>query len=540
MMASRLRCLIATGRLLLAVALGIVLTPVINRAYAQTPKTTGSGTKVQRFADACQSAGPKGCVALAAEAMGGAEQLKSIKSMSYESIGHTLLVEQSYRQDPFITSYERAKVKVDFEHGRIRTESQLTWPESDPGQAESQSVLVAGLEGCVHKLPAPSGAASGDTPCSLSQINWVRDLFGLDPLVLLATAEHASDLHFGPVEVVRSTPHSVLAFTWNQIPVRILINRFNHLPDAVETEEQFQDHWYQWGDVHRRIYFENWVTTQGIRYPTNSVEERNGTLWQSKQMIDVKFDVALDASNFEMDSKVAGLGAKSPGWERPFNPKNATELAPGVTFFPGAWNATLIKQNDGVVILEAPISGTYVAGVIEEAKKRYAGLPISAVLSTSDSWPHVGGVRQAVASKLPVYILDLNQPLLDRLIAAKHDLHPDSLAKTPQKAQWRIVSQQTTIGSGENRLQLYPLRGPSTERQYMVYFPEHQLLYASDTLALNDDGSLYDPELMREVMESVQREGLQVRTVFAMHQGPTPWSDVVNLVQKAMHAAPGA
>ena len=84
-------------------------------------------------------------------------------------------------------------------------------------------------------------------------------------------------------------------------------------------------------------------------------------------------------------------------------------------------------------------------------------------------------------------------------------------------------------------MELYPLRGATTERQYMVYFPEHRLLYASDTLAINDDGSLYDPELMREVMEAVQRESLQVETVFAMHQAPMPWNDVVKLVQNAMH-----
>jgi len=40
------------------------------------------------------------------------------------------------------------------------------------------------------------------------------------------------------------------------------------------------------------------------------------------------------------------------------------------------------------------------------------------VLSTSDSWPHTGGVRQAVAMDLPVYILDLNRPLLDRMMSA--------------------------------------------------------------------------------------------------------------------------
>ena len=82
-------------------------------------------------------------------------------------------------------------------------------------------------------------------------------------------------------------------------------------------------------------------------------------------------------------------------------------------------------------------------------------------------------------------------------------------------------------------LELYPLRGASTERQYMVYFPQHHLLYASDTLALNDDGTLYDPELMHEVAQAVTRENLQVETVFAMHQTPIPWAQVTAALEKA-------
>jgi hypothetical protein len=85
-------------------------------------------------------------------------------------------------------------------------------------------------------------------------------------------------------------------------------------------------------------------------------------------------------------------------------------------------------------------------------------------------------------------------------------------------------------------MELYPLRGASTERQYMVYFPEFHLLYASDTLALNNDGSLYDPELMNEVAQAVKRENLTVDKVYAMHQGPVAWSQVMALIQKAQGA----
>ena len=527
--------------LALIAGLGLVLalglsSPNARASCASSSNVEGGGTEAKSKADnACPSAGPKGCLELALEAMGGSARLEGIKNMSFEAVGHTLLVEQSYRQYPFITSYERMSARVDFAGNRIRVETHEIWPESDPGQAESDSTMVAGPEGCVRKARDASGKPASDSPCSLADIDWERDALALGPLRLLRTALGALDLHFSSAETVRSTSHTVLAFSWQGMPVRIMLNPFNHLPDAVEKVAQFHDHWYPWGDVRQRIYFDNWQTVRGIRYPTNQVEERNGVLWKSTQFLDLKFEVPRDAALFNMDAKTARLGAQSKGWERSFEAKTATQLAPGITLFPGAWNATLVKQEDGIAVLEAPVSGTYVAGVMAEAKKQYPNLPLTAVMSTSDSWPHVGGVRQAVALNLPVYILDLNKPLLDRLIAAKHELHPDLLAETPRGPVWRIVSQKTSLGSGENRMELYPLRGASTERQYLVYFPQHHLLYASDTLAINDDGTLYDPELMREVVEAVEREGLEVSTVFAMHHGPVAWTSVVALVKKALN-----
>jgi len=53
---------------------------------------------------------------------------------------------------------------------------------------------------------------------------------------------------------------------------------------------------------------------------------------------------------------------------------------------------------------------------------------------------------------------------------------------------------------------------------------------------LNDDGTLYDPELMNEVAQAVKRENLTVDTVFAMHQGPLPWEQVLALIEKSRHS----
>jgi len=472
------------------------------------------------------------CVTAALEAMGGRERLQQVTSVRLQTVGHTLLMEQSYRQAPFIAAYQRGHTTMDFANQRLLTEAKLTWPESDPNQSDSETTLAVGSKGGVYHTKF------GDSPCSLADLDASREALALGPARVLLTAADASDLHFEPPETLRTTSHAVVAFSWRHIPVRVLLNPFNHLPDAVETTQVFHDFWYFWGDVQQRIYFDNWKLIEGVSFPTNLVEERNGVVWSSTQALNVEFNVQMDEKAFDMNAGAVAQSAASPGWNRRFAVKQATTLAPGIDLYAGSWNATIVKQRDGIIILEAPISGLYTQGVLKEARKRHPGLPVSAVLSTSDSWPHTGGVRQAVALGLPVYILDLNQPLLDRMASAPHTMEPDALqkAKISKAPRWKIVAGKQEIGGGTNRMELYPLRGASTERQYMVYFPEHHLLYASDTLALNDDGTLYDPELMYEVAQAVKRENLIVDTVFAMHQGPMPWEKVLGLIEKSRHS----
>ncbi|HEX3435880.1 MAG TPA: MBL fold metallo-hydrolase [Pseudacidobacterium sp.] len=475
----------------------------------------------------CANLTPKQCLSLALDAMGGQQKLEAIQSIQLDIVSHTALVEQSYRQAPFITSYERDKTTIDIAGKRMRTEAHLIWPEADPHQAEVDATLIATPSGGVYH------SAQGDSPCQLSDIDNARETLALGPVRALLTALQASDLRFETPQTLRSTAHTVIAFTWNKVPVRLLINPFNHLPDAVETTEQFHDFWYHWGDVQQRTYWDNWHDTQGIVYPTNEVVERNGAIWNSHQALDVQFNVPVDEKNFAMDAKAVQQSAVQKGWERPFRAANSVQLASGIDLYLGSWNATIIHEPDGVIILESPISGTFVQGIFDEAKKKYPGDKITAVLSTSDSWPHIGGVRFDVSQGLPVYILDLNQPLLDRMMAAPHTITPDALQLSPKKPDWKIVSGKVEIGSGPNRMELYPLRGASTERQYMVYFPEHHLLYASDTLVLNQDHTLYDPQLMHEVEQAVEREHLSVEKVYAMHEGPTAWSDVLALLTKS-------
>src|SRR4030081_1515471 len=150
-----------------------------------------------------------------------------------QTIGHTLLVEQSYRQEPFISSYERARSIMDLANQKVLSESKLTWPESDPNQVDSDTTLVVSPEGGVYHTKF------GDSPCSLSDLEAAREALALGPARILLTAVGAPDLHFEMPQVLRSTAHAVVAFSWRGIPVRVMINPYNHFPDAVETTRVF-------------------------------------------------------------------------------------------------------------------------------------------------------------------------------------------------------------------------------------------------------------------------------------------------------------
>ena len=217
--------------------------------------------------------------------------------------------------------------------------------------------------------------------------------------------------------------------------------------------------------------------------------------------------------------------------------KRSVEVAPGIIQYSGAWNVAFVDQPDGIVIIEAPIGSRYSAEVLDEAGKRYPGKKVKAVLTTSDAWPHLGGVREYVARGIPVYAFHLNRPILERLLKADYSAHPDTLAKSPRSARFMWVSGKTVLGTGDNRLELYPVRGENGERMMAAYLPALKLLYTSDEIQRQRAGGFFMPEYLLEVRDTIQREHLAVDWIFGFHVGPTPWSEIEAAIAAALPVA---
>ncbi|WP_242918393.1 hypothetical protein [Pontibacter liquoris] len=473
-------------------------------------------------------ANPQQLIAQSIAAMGGQQKLAQLHTLRLTGIGHTYLLEQSERPEgPWIVNYTQVQQLRDYEHQRLRTltESRNT---QQPEWAPQTTVYAAGTVAIL----APNGQLS---PGRSTMADEAEETLQQAPEQVLLLALKASDLRALKDTVLQGVLHHGVAYSQGNTQVRLYLNTYSHLPTLLQTTRAYpQDlFWAVWGNVRSDQFYSLWsLTPEGIQYPLQYNLYRNNQPYKEFTILTLALNPALPADTFAIPEQVQQQFAAQPVPDYNKLPlgrpdKQPQELAPGVLQIPGYWNVALIKQEDGVILLEAPISGGYTAQALAKARELYPDLKVKAVISTSDAWPHVAGVREAVAQKLPVYTLNLNKPLLERLIAASFPSAAALPSSRKYKPNFKTVAGKTVLGKGSNRLELYPIRGESGERMVMVYFPEHQLLYASDLAQQNRDGSFFQPAYIAEVVAAIRRENLQVKNVFAMHTGLLPYAKLL-------------
>jgi glyoxylase-like metal-dependent hydrolase (beta-lactamase superfamily II) len=461
-------------------------------------------------------------------AMGGEQKVRDLKAIHFTAVGHRNFLEQSERPEgPYIIEYARIEEWRDLEHNRWRQEAKTR----DVLEENSRTVIVSD-GAAVQKIE------TGEVPASGEELQDAEDALTLSPEQVLLRALATPDLKRLPDLTLQDVPHHLVEFNQKGIPVRIFLNAETHLPTAVEWVNAYPYgiFWSVWGDITTRAYYSFWWLQDGIHYPLQIDVLRNGLPDRTVTITKVEFNSAFppDAFTISAASREAfAARAKMTADDRPLGSRPPQEPAPGIVIIPGPWNTTIVRQPDGIVVLEAPMSSGYSARLIAETARRFPGAPIKAVITTSDAWPHIGGIREYVARGIPVFVLQRTLPLLQRVLSAPRSRFPDALARAPRKPELRLVTEKVVIGEGPNRMEIYPLRGETSERQMMVYFPEHKLLYGSDAFQKLPDGKYFYPQTVSEVVAAVDRERLVVETFFMMHMALTPWQDALKVQQAA-------
>lgn len=460
----------------------------------------------------------------ALDAQGGEQKLRAVKTVAFESSGYRNLLEQSERPEgPYLVSFLDISELHDHEHKALRRDQKSTLPPAQ--QFSSGAVVANGV--------AMNSFGGNQRPGSGADVTRANESLALSPERVLLSALDAADTHRQADQVLHGVPHQVVAFTLDGAPVRIYLNQHTHLPFAVDYSGPLARSGYgaYLGDVVQRVTWTFWrLDKSGLRYPMQWDIQLNGLPDRTLMLRTLKVDAPVDPALIAIPEAVAArfkpdAPAPAPG-TTPLGARQ-TEIAPGIVQIEASWDVAIVDQGDGLVVIEAPISSNYSKQVLAEAARRYPGKRVKAVVSTSDSWPHLAGIREYAARGIPIYALGLSEPIVRRTLAAPYTGQPDSLQRAPRKPELHWVRGKTVIGSGPNRVELYPIMGATTERQMMAYFPQHRLLYGSDPFQKRQDGSYTAAQPVSELVQAVAREQLAVDRFFMMHLPPAPYSELL-------------
>ncbi|WP_046242587.1 MBL fold metallo-hydrolase [Hymenobacter terrenus] len=461
----------------------------------------------------------------AVQQMGGADRWRAVGSLRLTGRGHYNLLEQSERfEGPYIPAYFSFDELRDVNQRQARLHRVDAMLGSTFGRTTVVTDSVVALGGRGRFAPGPAD---------------VQEENYLSPGTVLFTALAAPDLRSAKDTVLQGVTQYVVAFTWRNWPVRLFLNHDTGLPTGQEITRPVNDRYFFqiWGDIKIVNLYSFWtLDPTGLRYPLQTDTWYNGQYYRTALVEQFRVNASAPADSFAVPAAVRRAyqaRQRQPlpvigGVARP-----AAEIAPGVYEIPGNWDVTVVKQSDGLVIIEAPISSAYSAGVLAKAQQLYPGLPVKAVISTSDAWPHFGGLREYAARNIPVYALDLNRPIIEKLLRSSFRTKPDAWQQTSRKKpSIRYVSQKLTLGQGPNRLEIAPMRSETGERMMLVYFPEHHLLYGSDLVQLNaDNTTFFQLQYTAEVRGRAEELGWPVQRVFAMHTSPLAWEKIIRATE---------
>lgn len=466
--------------------------------------------------------------------------LKSIQS-SVQSISYDI-VENDHPDAPWYVTLDKSRVTDDLSGTRSLTETETP----GTGDAPARDVRVL-LTPAIWQRRVVQAGKPDVVQGRRALPSWETQ----NPLRALLMAEASADLKMEKPAVLHGHLQEVVSFLNGKYPVRIYSDALTHLPAAVEATVAFTGTdsadvaWNAWGDVKERVEYMNWNLVEGIRYPFQRDVFRNDQLFHTITISEAHLEVPIQEADFTIAPKAeqdvaatAGLTVDTLPLGHPLTRAPApnlpmAEIAPGVVQIPNSWYVTLVHQEDGVVVIDAPISAGYSKEVLDEAARRFPGLPVKAVISSTGYFWHIAGLREYAARGIPIYLRDRNEPLVRRMLAAPHTLVPDDLSRSPRRAILHAVSGRTVIGTGANMLVVMPITRASAD-MLMTYLPSAKILHTAEMVQpLGPNGSLLYPEALLEVQESAQAAGFTVDRMIGMHMSPTPWSALDDALRAA-------
>jgi len=467
-------------------------------------------------------------VADAAEAMGGADRIKAVQSLTMEGSGRDLAVGGSVTPEAppnvnLVTGYQRT---LDATAPRMRTVQTRT------AQYRFANAVVVrqdqGLDGDVaYNVPAaaqpsdppPAAQRAGANVARDRRAEWLRH-----PLVLVRAALDPS-AKVTNLRTEDNQPHVDVTLASGET-VTLAVDPATKLPSHV-TAGAYDPNW---GDVIIEAQFSNYQPVGGLQLPATIVTKQDQ--WTTAERMVAK--QTLDGDTASLGAPEAVKSAAPPVPAAPTVP--VEEVGKGIWWLAGSSHRSVAFEfDDHITLFEVPLDEARTKAVIEKARTLRPGKPVTHAIVSHHHLDHSGGYRTAVAEGLTIITPRIYEPFFKELAGRAHSVEQDALARSPKPPMFQLVDDQLELKDGTNTVILYNVETSHMKAALFAWVPRDRTLVQAD---LFDNGWQQQP-WGDTMLEAIAARKLNVSTHVPIHGPRQTHAEVLKTLKQTPKAPAG-
>jgi glyoxylase-like metal-dependent hydrolase (beta-lactamase superfamily II) len=471
----------------------------------------------------------------AATALGGADRIQAVNTLTVEGTGQNYNLGQTQSPDAMqpVLAVSGFKRTYDFAGNRARLEQTRTANVGNTIPARQ----ILGVDGDVAFNVSPAGAATRASALAAKdrRTEMLHHPVGALRAALAQGSTIANPRKDGANDVVDVTIADGQKFTLH-------IDTQSKTPAKVTTLTD--NIGGPLGDMVVETSFANYAETGGLKLPGRITTKND-----KYTVADIQ--VSANTVNGSTGDLAAPADVKAAAAPAPAAPPTVTaeEVGKGLWYLTGqSHHSVLVEFADHLVLIETPQHDVRSAAVVAKVKELRPNKPIKYVINTHHHFDHSGGIRTAFAEGATVITHEGNKAFFESMANRPHTLTPDAQSRAPKPPVIEGVADKRVLQDATRTLEIHHVAGNvHSNTMLMVYFPTERLIVEADVYnppapppaaaAGAAPAAAAPPPVFpfaANFVDNVKRLGLKVDRIMPIHGRIVPFADAEAAAKTAM------
>lgn len=269
------------------------------------------------------------------------------------------------------------------------------------------------------------------------------------------------------------------------------------------------------GDEVNTFAYSDYRTVAGFPLPHVMEIRWNGHLAGRHRLVEFSVKADLPEPLFQApEGYVATTPSPAPA---------VVPIADGVAFVEnlgGGYRMLVVDTDEGLVVVDAPLSAQVSHAAIALIEKAFPGRPFRHVMITHHHSDHISGIPAFAAKGATILVAPGSEAYVRRMSTVPRTIGRIGLPPEAKPAiTIEAVTGRRTFGRGARSIEVIDV-SPTSHAASMLaaYVPSERLLFQGDLLRVNQHGgAVVSPEATRDLARIIERFGLDVETIGAVH-----------------------